>query len=746
MKRIGILTSGGDAPGMNAAIRSAVRTALDRGMEIYAIRDGYQGLVNGGDRIQKMDWDAVGGILHQGGTVIGTARCDEFETKEGRRIAAKTLVEHGITGLIVIGGDGSLLGASIFHSEWTDLLDALVEEGELSAEDVSPYPEISIVGLPGSIDNDIHGTDMTIGADTALHRITEAIDAITSTAASHQRSFVVEVMGRNCGYLAMMGALAAGADWVFVPEKPPHPEEWKREMCRSLKEGRKAGRRDSIVVLAEGAIDSEGNPITSQDVKETLEKRIGEETRITILGHVQRGGSPSAYDRNLGTILGHAAVHKLLEIEQDGKPVLIGMRGNRVVATQLPECVEKTRQTTKLVREKEFQQVTELRGESFNSAYNIMQTLFQSHPEPVEVPPKPLRIGIMHSGGPAPGMNTAVRAAVRWGKNKGHVMLGVYNGFQGLIKGELEELSWMDVGGLVNQGGAELGTNRTLPSSGDYYAIARNLEKEGLDGLLIIGGEAAYDGAFEMFRRRREFPNFNIPIVCLPATIDNDRPGSELSIGADTALNSIIEAVDKIKQSAVASRRCFVVETMGGYCGYLTLMGGMATGAERVYLHEEGTNLKDLQDDVDHLVTGFKQGKRLGLMIRNEYAHNVYTTDFMVRLFEAEGKELFDVRQAILGHLQQGGNPTPFDRIQAALLAVRCVDFIIDEAMSDEPRSVFMGREGGKIHFTGMEDYPRSEDRDFGRPKNQWWMDLRPIAHILAQPGPHHGEQEEGKA
>ncbi len=737
MRRIGILTSGGDAPGMNAAIRSAVRTGLERGVDIFAISEGFQGMVDGGDQIWKMSWNDVGGILHKGGTQIGTARCHDFRNRVGRKKAAKNLVKNGITDLIIIGGDGSLTGAAIFRREWPELLQILVEEGQLTEEDAGDYPPLSIIGLPGSIDNDIYGSDMTIGADTALHRITEAIDAITSTAASHQRSFVVEVMGRNCGYLAMMGALAAGADWVFVPERPPEPEKWKDEMCRSLKAGREAGRRDSIVVLAEGAIDNEGNPITSQEVKETLERRIGEETRITILGHVQRGGYPSAFDRNLGTILGHAAVEALLDGEPLVEPQMIGMRGNRVVSTPLEECVEKTRQVSSLVEQKDFQKVTDLRGQSFNAAYQILQTLFQAEPDPPEEVVRPLRIAVMHSGGPAPGMNTAVRAAVRWGKNRGHEMLGVYNGFPGLMDGDIKELDWMDVGSMVNLGGAELGTNRTLPSSGDYYAIARSVEEFNLDSLLIIGGEAGYDGAFEMYRRRREFPNFNLPIVCLPATIDNDRPGSELCIGADTALNSIIQAVDKIKQSAVASRRCFVVETMGGYCGYLTLMGGMATGAERVYLHEEGTTLGDLQKDVEHLIAGFKGGKRLGLMIRNENAHSVYTTDFMVRLFEAEGKELFDVRQAILGHLQQGGNPSPFDRIQASRLAVRCVDFIINEAGREEPRSVYMGLEGGDIKFTGMENYPQSEDRDFGRPEEQWWMSLRPIARILAQPGPN---------
>jgi 6-phosphofructokinase 1 len=333
-------------------------------------------------------------------------------------------------------------------------------------------------------------------------------------------------------------------------------------------------------------------------------------------------------------------------------------------------------------------------------------------------------------------MNTVIRAAVRWGIDQGHTMLGVNNAFPGMIKGDLKELGWMDVAGWVRRGGAELGTNRSEPADGDFYSIAKTLEEHKIDGLLVVGGEAGYNSVYKMVTRTKEFPIFELPIVCLPSTIDNDRPGSELSIGADTALNSIVQAVDQIKQSAVASRRCFVVETMGGFCGYLTLMGGLATGAERVYLHEEGITLQDLQDDVDHLVTGFNRGKRLGLMIRNERAHPVYTTDFMVRLFEVEGEDLFDVRQAILGHQQQGGDPTPFDRIQGTRLGVRSIDFILDEIGKKEPRMVCIGLEAGKIQFTSMNDYSRMVDREFGRPKEQWWMDLRPIARILAQPGP----------
>jgi 6-phosphofructokinase 1 len=225
-------------------------------------------------------------------------------------------------------------------------------------------------------------------------------------------------------------------------------------------------------------------------------------------------------------------------------------------------------------------------------------------------------------------------------------------------------------------------------------------------------------------------------MICLPASINNNLPGSEFSIGADTALNSIVMVVDKIKQSAVATRRAFVVEVMGRYCGYLALLSGLATGAERVYLHEEGVTLRDLQEDVNNLITGFRQGKRLGLMIRNENANAVYSTGFMHALFEEEGGDLFSVRQAILGHLQQGGNPSPFDRIQATRLAARCVNFLIEKATQNEPEAAFIGLERGKVRIHDMENFPRMVDAKLQRPKEQWWLALRPIARIMAQPGP----------
>ena len=242
---MGVLTSGGDAQGMNAAVRAVVRSALRQGAAVYAIYEGYQGMVDGGDRIRLLSWDDVGSILHRGGTVIGTARCPAFREREGRLRAARNLLQHGIDRLVVIGGDGSLTGANIFRQEWPELAAELVQRGEVDEATAQQHPALIIVGLVGSIDNDMVGTDMTIGANSALHRIIEAIDAITSTAASHQRAFVVEVMGRRCGYLALTSVIAGGADYVLIPENPPD-EGWEDPMCALLRAGRAAAATASL--------------------------------------------------------------------------------------------------------------------------------------------------------------------------------------------------------------------------------------------------------------------------------------------------------------------------------------------------------------------------------------------------------------------------------------------------------------------------------------------------------------------
>ena len=740
IKRLGLLTSGGDSPGMNAAIRAVVRTAIHFGLEVYAIHEGYKGMIAGGSAIQKLAWNAVSGILPKGGTIIGTARSQDFQQSFAKRLmAAQNLINHEINGLVVIGGDGSLTGANLLRTEWPSYLAQLVEQGAISPEKAAACASLSLVGLVGSIDNDMEGTDITIGADTALHRITEAIDAISSTAASHQRTFVVEVMGRHCGYLALMSAIATAADWVFIPEDPPG-ENWEAEMGAVLREGRDAGRRDTIVILAEKMFDRQGQPLTVERVCKALAAQLDPETEVrpTVLGYVQRGGSPSAFDRNMSTLVGHEAVKTLLAATPETEAQLIGMHNNEVVALPLMACVQQTAAVASALKQQAYAEGLALRGSGFSQSYELMKTLVRaeaSRPK-AQTDSAPVRLAVLNAGSPAPGMNTATRAAVRLALDKGHLMLGIEDGFQGFVEGHVKELGWMDVSGWASLGGSELGTRHKVPTGSDLYAIARTIETHKIQGLLVIGGWAAYEAAATLFNKRADFPLFKIPLICLPATINNDLPGSELSIGTDTALNNIIQVIDKIKQSAIATRRCFIVEVMGYYCGYLALMSGLATGAERVYLHEEGITLKSLQDDILKLKHGLSQGKRLGLLIRNEKANHIYTTSFMRALFEEESEDAFDVRQAILGHLQEGGDPSPFDRIQATLLAAHCVDFLLEEIRKGTAGGAFIGYQKGEITFSDLKQFQELVELKYRRAKDQWWRKFSTIAQILDQPAP----------
>jgi len=365
-----------------------------------------------------------------------------------------------------------------------------------------------------------------------------------------------------------------------------------------------------------------------------------------------------------------------------------------------------------------------------------LKTMVRALPHPPEPGQKRFRIAVLNAGAPAPGMNTAARAAVRLGLDNGHIMLGVNNGFEGLAEGEVKEMVWTSVSGWVSAGGSMLGTSRKIPKGKDMYAIARAIEDHHIEAMLVIGGWNAYEGIHAMFNERTNFPAFNIPIVCLPASINNNLPGSEFSIGADTALNNIVDAIDKIKQSAVATRRCFVVEVMGHWCGYLALMGALATGAEHFYLPEDGITLHELQENVNLLKQGFNSGKKLGLVIRNEDANPIYSTSFICSLFEEEGREVFDVRPAILGHLQQGGDPSPFDRIQATRLARLCIEHLIEQCGQRDITASFIGLQNGKFFFHDMRDFDRMADLKYQRPREQWWLQLKTIANLMAKLAP----------
>lgn len=732
--RIGVLTSGGDAQGMNAAVRAVVRTALRLGAQPYAVMEGWAGAVAGGDGIRPLNWDSVGSILHRGGTIIGTARSKEFRTREGMLSAAANLLEHGIDRLVVIGGDGSLTGTNEFRKAWPSLLAELMETGRITPEVAAAHSQLMIAGLVGSIDNDLVGTDMTIGADSALHRIMEAIDSLSSTAASHQRTFVIEVMGRHCGYLALMSAVAGGCDYVFVPELPP-ADGWEEDMCNKLQAGRAAGRRDSLVIVAEGAQDREGNPITAADVCDVLEERLGEDARVTILGHVQRGGRPSAYDRWMSTLLGYAAAQEVLRATPESEPHIIGVRHNRIAHLPLMQSVENTRAVATYIKDGDYEAAVEARGASFAQMLQIFENMSTppSQSRHDDSPVKDKRVAILHAGGLAPGMNTAARAAVRLGIDHGLTMLGIEGGFPGLLDGAVKELSWADVEGWVGEGGAALGTHRDYPTIEQLYSIGRSLESNHIDGLIVIGGFNAYLGAHTLIKERDRYPAFNIPIVCVPASIDNNLPGSELSIGTDTAVNSTVSTLDAIKLSASASKRCFVAEVMGRRCGYLTLMSGLATGAEKVYLPEHDATLDEIASATSDMVKSFRDGRRLYLVLRNEAACGLYSTKLLADVFAQESNGLYDVRESVIGHVQQGGNPTAFDRLMATRLVTNAMQVLVDELVAGTARGHYVGLVNGEFRDSPLAHMNDELDLVNRRPRDQWWLRLEHVIPVVSQ-------------
>ncbi|HET8865899.1 MAG TPA: 6-phosphofructokinase [Gracilimonas sp.] len=309
VKTVGVLTSGGDSPGMNAAIRAVVRTCSQAGLKIYGITHGYFGLIN--DEIDEMDTHSVSNIIQRGGTMLKTARSEEFRTEEGRAKAAKNLKKYDIDALITIGGDGTFTGANKFSQEH----------------------KINVVGIPATIDNDIIGTDETIGYDSALNTALEAIDKIRDTADAHERMFLVEVMGRDTGFIALETGIASGAELALLPEELTHVEDVKRQLHEMLK----SQRRSSLVIVAEG--DETGGAIKlAENIKDDFAQY---DTRVCILGHIQRGGAPSARDRVLASRLGAAAVRVL---QEGHSGVMVGVVNNAIKITPMRVAVSKKKE------------------------------------------------------------------------------------------------------------------------------------------------------------------------------------------------------------------------------------------------------------------------------------------------------------------------------------------------------------------------------------------------------------------
>ncbi|KAI9617916.1 hypothetical protein H4Q26_012781 [Puccinia striiformis f. sp. tritici PST-130] len=828
MLKIAVLTSGGDSAGMNAAVRSVVRTGITKSCEVYVVREGYEGLVRGnegpnahktepllapppstarprwlktsdrplstnfistylsvdslidgeadselkGQHIIRVGWDDVGPFLSEGGTLIGTQRSQSFRQLEGRRKAAHNLIIHGINALVVCGGDGSLTGADKLRAEWSDHVKALLGTKEITPEQAKTYSHLIIVGLVGSIDNDMAMTDMTIGAPTALHRICESIDNISSTASSHSRAFVVEVMGRNCGWLALLAGMSSGADYVFIPEKPPAYDDWEHELCEALRRVSLTSRDGKTKEYSHSSRRSHRQkPETDQSRLHSLYPNQSIEARHSSnhLGHTQRGGKPCAYDRILATLQGIEAVEAVLELSLTpgkGESPLIGLNENQIIRVPLMKAVETTQALAKAIANKDFKHAMSLRDTVYQTSFDAFAATTRLDNR-IKLPvSQHMRIGIIHIGAPAGGMNAATRTAVRYCLTRGHTPLAIFNSWTGLIDGHVEELGWLRVDQWTTRGGSELGTNRQLPCPQNIEDIVQKIKLFKLDGLLLIGGFEVLTSFKFLDSVKDQYPELDIPMVHLPATISNNVPLTEWSLGSDTSINVLVEACDAIRQSASASRsRVFVVETQGGECGYIAMLGALATGAAVVHTPEIPLGLEQVMKDVQFLKRRFladRKGKSLGrLLIRSDKASKTYTNEFMTRILNEEGKGLFDARQVSLGHTLQGAIPSPRDRTRAVSLSIQCIAFLErhshkvtpSEFRSPPPSLVNRNTSLPKVDSVNQEDEnmwgtivitgsvirianlkEMVDNADFTnrRPIVAWWSDFKKIVEIMA--------------
>lgn len=688
--RIGVLTGGGDVPGLNAAIRAVVRRAAQYNFEVVAVRNGWAGLLGKGD-VFPLSAQSVSGILPAGGTIIGTSRTNPFRGSPELDKAIAMLADS--TDSTVQDALGGLRKAqSDFVQKHIDeikanvkgyAIDALIVIGGRDTLEVAfkvSQLGVNVVGVPKTMDNDLVETDYSIGFDSAMTRVMHALDDLHVTAAAHQRVMVVETMGRETGWVALVGGLVGGADFVIIPEFPITVAE----VCDHLVKRHQAGQTFSLVVVAEGAqmpdlvtrsinnSDPFGRPrYDRRGVGESLaiaiEERTGFETRHVILGHLQRGGSPTVFDRVLASRLGVAAVDMVKNF-QFGQ--MATRKNDRFLTVPLSRVASHV--------------------QTADSKYYDLAKIFFSLRRVDPGASAIKRIGVLTGGGDCPGLNAAIRAVTRRAMEYGWEVIGFKNGWKGLIgDGEAEPLSPDDVARVLSQGGTFLGTSRTNAKKPERIAqVKKNLEKFGIDALVAIGGDDTLGVAAKLHLE-------GIKVVGVPKTMDNDINETEYTIGFDSACGVVVDALDRLHTTASSHHRVIVVEVMGRDAGWVAVNSGLAGGADFIFVPEVHTSLAEC---AEHLLRRQSMGKTSSIVVVSEGAHiteieaddaaaSKKLDDFGHVRLDARGlgervaKKLeemskLETRFVVLGHIQRGGSPSAFDRLLATRTGVAAVDLV----------------------------------------------------------------------
>lgn len=779
MNRIAIVTSGGDAPGMNSAIKSIIRTGIKWGASVYGVYDGYDGLIN--NNIRKLNWDTETHSSSQGGTVLLSARSQKFMEKDGRRLAVLNMIRRRINCMIVLGGDGSLKGAMALRNEFRDHMRALIKEGKVSmrdlrrikasrarldssgetdreqtgtdgsgvgysdfygkpecykanpsvyhdlnsSEDISEGLEdghseemadlddiekyvydLKVVGIPATIDNDISGATISLGEDTAIQRVIEAIDHLMSTMKSHSRTFVIEVMGRKCGWIALMSALASAADYALLPEAPA---EWRKEVIATLRTARKHGRTGTFVIVAEGAVERDGTPISASGVVDEI-ARHGIDVRLLKLGHIQRGGPTSAQDRIYGTLLGIKAVEISLGAARD--PVMISVFRDEFEETDLRVVIENNELIEKLQEGRRFDEILSRRSSFFQLAHSYFRKSLMVDAKAIgdELPHghKRARIGILQFGHRSSGMNAVLNAVVQYSLVMGMDPYYIPNGFEGLVKSQAVRARPYEFSSDVNSGGSAIGVGNCWDM--DISEIQKKIDESKWSSLVVIGGSKA----LRIIKGLR-----NVNVVLVPASSYNNIPGIDMSIGADTALNTILKVSDVSKLNAFAYKNnVFVVEIGGESCGYLSLMGGIAAGAFEVFIPERKYLIGHLSEAAQRLRSRFREKSRMGIVIfRNEKTFCSIPTESFCKILKADSEGLFETDYSILGHIQQGLNPSPIDRINAVVLGIEAVDLCMGGCGVG-----VVGLFKDKTRFTRISEALEDFDDALDRVREPYWL------------------------
>lgn len=717
LRRIAILTGGGDAPGMNAAVRAVSRLALGRNWEVYGIRHGFYGLMKlaktpiidlkNCPHVLPMKWDTTSWAIRDGGSCLGTIRCPELKGNDNLASQiAKKLCVLKIDGLVVIGGNGSLQGAHAIHA-------ASMEEGKVND------CKLGVVVIPASIDNDIPLTEMSIGVDTALNVIVECADKLVDTIAAVNRVVVMEVMGRDCGYLAVRGALATGAEAVFSPEHRITNDELNHLLDR-LREEYRIARRHALVVVGEGA--AKGMSPTEY-IRNYIEVgKVGDrirdddsppwDVRATILGHLQRGGPTSAFDRILATRMGSAAVN-ILAKDTSKMPEMVTLKDGKIDSVSTKDVIERIHDGETSASVADLQEMVELT--------KVVSLIPEREPAKVAEG----TIAVLTAGADAPGMNMALRAVSRSTRNKCRMKtIGFENGFHGLISNNYRELTWETISenpteatelpvDLHRRAGSILGCLRREDqfTSEECECIRSTLQEHKIRGLVVIGGLNSCLRTLELSDFLGE--DYKLPIVVIPASIDHGLPGTHATLGYDSALNVIVSSSDHIIDTGQATDRVSIVETMGGEMGALALAGALASGTELALIPETCRDEKDVHNALDNLskrMASYEPPRKFATILIKSGLYDGYDVSkiqgYASRAFDTE------VRVTELGYTQRGGSTSYYDRMLGTQMGASAVDLIYDCIETNSNDAKLLQLLGGKLTSNDLKDAIRGWGKD----------------------------------